>query len=181
MLEKYPAFTHARSTVIGLIAHFVPSLDGNDFDVVLNSFQCLKELRIISSQECAIQTFGSLIVAIHHKAEEKKHFIDDLLPLIFKALKDEWNASSAEWVLENQVLTVMNQEQLRQWIVELQRWIREDYLKYRLRVFTILYDIFSKGSHEMKEYIRSRFSEEFLVNMIESCKKSTSRKQGIVS
>ena len=112
MLEKYPAFTHARSTVIGLIAHFVPSLDGNDFDVVLNSFQCIKELRIVSSHECAIETFGSLIVAIHHKAEEKKHFIDDLLPLIFKALKDEWNASSAEWVLENQVLTVMNQEQL---------------------------------------------------------------------
>ena len=57
-------------------------------------------------------------------------------------------------------LFFLNEKQINLLIEELHSWVQEGYTQYHLRVDPILFDLYSKGSANLKVYIKVRFGKE---------------------
>lgn len=154
IIETFPKFTMVRESVVGLIGHMVPGLASDELEVVVNALKCLKHNYIHSSQEI-ITTIKAIITA-------KKDLIDDLLPLLFITIKKDTNtlSSPGRWLVGSQLLSFLNEKQTNLLIEELHSWVQEGYTQYHLRVDPILFDLYSKGSANLKVYIKVRFGKE---------------------
>lgn len=173
LFAHYPAYITERGSVLILICPLIPHFAEVDFNLVVATLMTLKEKGIVH-KEALVQTIGAIIIALYKI--ERRH-VDNLLQLLFHALKDSRNDSSVigGWVVKSQVLSVMTDWQLEWWVKELHDLIEMDFSTNALCAHSILKEIASIDG-KMQKVIDKYFSKELLSDLrrhAESFKRST--------